>query len=110
MVALCIEERPLGRPHLAMTEVERQVAAKNHAALARNPVGEARRHLADPGNDRDAERDAAGAAAHGPEISTCRNMNPNRAGKAHAFGGGDLPETKDSRNPQQGRGASQAVP
>ncbi len=37
MVALRIEERPLGRPHLAMTEVERQVAAKNHAALARNP-------------------------------------------------------------------------
>ena len=44
MVALRIEERPLGRPHLAMTEVERQVAAKDHAALARNPGGEARRH------------------------------------------------------------------
>ena len=58
MVALRIEERPLGRPHLAMTEVERQVAAKDPAALARNPVGEARRHLADPGNGHDAERDA----------------------------------------------------
>ena len=32
MVALRIEERPLGRPHLAMTEIERQVAANDHAA------------------------------------------------------------------------------
>ena len=98
-----------------MTEIERQVAAKDHAALARNPVGEARRHRADPGNGHDAERDAAGAAAHGPEISTCRNMNPNnmnpnRAGKVRAFGVDDFPAAQDGRNPQQDRGASRAVP
>ena len=56
--ALRIEERAFGRGHFAMTEIERQVATKNHAALARNPVGEARRHRTDSGNGHDAERDA----------------------------------------------------
>jgi len=43
-----------------------------------------------------------------PEVST--NMNPNRAGKVHAFGVDDFPVAQDGRNPHQDRGASQAVP
>ena len=40
-----------------------------------------------------------------PEVITCRNMKPNRAGKAHAFEV-DVPlAALDSRNRQQDRGA-----
>jgi hypothetical protein len=46
----------------------------------------------------------------GPEVSTCRNINLNGAGKVHAFGVDRFPPVKDGRNPQQGRDASRVVP
>ena len=56
--ALRVEEDAFRRGRLAMTEAEGQVAAQDHAARAREPVGQARRHRADAGDRHDAERDA----------------------------------------------------
>ena len=69
--AVAVEERPLVRRGLALDQRERQVAAEDDLALARQAVGEARRQRADAGDRHAAERDAgdehveaAQAAAH----------------------------------------------
>ena len=65
------EKRALGRARFALDQRERQVAAEDDAAFARQSVGEAARERADAGDRHDAERDAgdehveaAQAAAH----------------------------------------------
>jgi hypothetical protein len=48
----------LGRARLAQAEREGEIAAQDHAAFARQPVGEPRRHRADAGDRHHAEPDA----------------------------------------------------
>ena len=53
-----VEERAFCGVGLAMDQRERQIAAEDDAAFAREPIGEAARERADAGDRHHAERDA----------------------------------------------------